>query len=106
MPTDPNRPRVVCYMTDANDALPSLWAHAKVEGLMQQDLRGVQRRNTSDDCKQQVTDFGVKYGLMTQFTSFVAVDSRYITSGGPAQRVEVPVEMPSVSPPWCCGAAG
>src|SRR5205823_5242457 len=36
----------------------------------------------------------VQYHLMTQYTSFVAVDERSITKGGPAETVAVPVENP------------
>ena len=37
---------------------------------------------------------GLDHGLMTQFTSFVAVEGRVVTKDGKPQRVEVPVEMP------------
>ena len=37
---------------------------------------------------------GIDYRLMTQFTSFVAVEEKTVTEGGTPRRVEVPVEMP------------
>jgi hypothetical protein len=36
----------------------------------------------------------LKYRLMTQFTSFVAVEEMVVTDGGKPRRVDVPVEMP------------
>jgi Ca-activated chloride channel family protein len=47
-----------------------------------------------DDLKQQITQLGIDYRLMTPFTSFVAVEETVITEGGAPRRVEVPVEMP------------
>jgi len=38
---------------------------------------------------------GLEFGLVTQFTSFVAVEDRVITDGGKPKTVEVPVEMPN-----------
>jgi hypothetical protein len=47
-----------------------------------------------DDLKQQITQLGIDYRLMTPFTSFVAVEEKVVTEGGAPRRVEVPVEMP------------
>jgi len=44
--------------------------------------------------KEAITQLGLEYRLMTQFTSFVAVEDRVVTKDGKPQRVEVPVEMP------------
>ncbi len=79
---------------DRHDALPSLWARAAVDDLMHQDLQGVQNGTINPDLKKQITDLGVQYHLMTQFTSFVAIDQSAVTKPGPAQTVDVPVEMP------------
>src|SRR5262249_1603912 len=46
------------------------------------------------DLRETVTQMGLDYRLMTQFTSFVAVEEMTITEGGTPRRVEVPVEMP------------
>lgn len=77
-----------------HDALPSLWARAKVADLMAQDMAGVQNGNLAPDLKAQIVQTGVDYHLMTQFTSFVAVEEDRVTAGGPAQTVRVPVELP------------
>jgi Ca-activated chloride channel family protein len=72
----------------------SLWARAKVSHLMHQDMAALQRGNFPEDLKGQVTQLGLDYNLMTQFTSFVAVEEMTVTVGGEPVRVDVPVEMP------------
>src|SRR5437879_12636459 len=61
---------------------------------MSQDWGGMQTGNPTGDLKQQITDLGLQYRLMTQFTSFVTVDEMTITDGGQPKTVQVPVEMP------------
>ena len=77
-----------------NAMLATLWARRRVEDLMSQDFGGLQRGTVRDDLKQQITQLGIDYRLMTPFTSFVAVEEKVITEGGAPRRVEVPVEMP------------
>src|SRR5262249_9221197 len=43
---------------------------------------------------EAITKLGLDYNLMTQFTSFVAVEETVVTEGGKPMRVDVPVEMP------------
>lgn len=77
-----------------HDALPSLWARAKVADLMSQDMAGLQNGSIAPEIKDQIIQTGVAYHLMTQFTSFVAVEEDRVTTGGPAQKSVVPVEIP------------
>jgi Ca-activated chloride channel family protein len=77
-----------------NDVLATLWARRRVADLMSQDFQGLQYGTTRDDIKQQITQLGLDYRLMTQFTSFVAVEEKVVTEGGTPRRIEVPVEMP------------
>ena len=77
-----------------HDVLATLWARTKIEHLMSQDWQGMQAGTPTGDLKQQITDLGLQYRLMTQFTSFVAVEEMTITEGGQAKTVQVPVEMP------------
>jgi Ca-activated chloride channel family protein len=77
-----------------NAMLATLWARRRVEDLMSQDFVGLQRGAIRDDLKQQITQLGMDYRLMTPFTSFVAVEEKVVTEGGAPRRVEVPVEMP------------
>ena len=75
-------------------ALPSLWARAKVADLMMQDYAALQQQTFPEALKQEVTALGLEYRLMTQFTSFVAVEQMRVTAGGEAVTIDVPVEMP------------
>ncbi len=77
-----------------DDVLASLWARAKVEHLMDRDLAGMQRRNPDPAVKEEILGLGLRYQLLTQYTSFVAVEQLRITEGGRARTVDVPVEMP------------
>jgi Ca-activated chloride channel family protein len=77
-----------------HDVLATLWARARVEQLMGQDWLGIQRGVPRPEMREAVTQLGLDYRLMTQFTSFVAVEETFITDGGQPRRVEVPVEMP------------
>lgn len=76
------------------DVLAPLWARAKIQRLMDQDWHGAQIGQPEADIKQQVTDLGLTYNLVTQYTSFVAVEEKVINKDGKPQRIEVPVEMP------------
>ena len=77
-----------------HDVLATLWARARVDDLMAQDWAGSQTGNPRSDVRAAVTALGLQYSLMTQFTSFVAVEEMTVTTGGEPRRIEVPVEMP------------
>ncbi len=77
-----------------HDVLASLWARRKVDDLMGRDWNGMQHGNPQGDLREQITQLGLAFNLMTQFTSFVAVEDKIVTEGGQPRRVEVPVEMP------------
>jgi Ca-activated chloride channel family protein len=78
-----------------HDVLASLWARRKVDDLMSQDWASAQTgKDHTSDIKEPVTQLGLDYHLMTQFTSFVAVEDRVVTEGGRPRRIEVPIEMP------------
>ena len=77
-----------------NRVLASQWARAKVGHLMMQDMAGAQREQMKPEVKEQIVKLGIDYHLMTQFTSFVAVEERRTTEGGAPRTILVPVEMP------------
>lgn len=77
-----------------NDVLATMWARAKVEDLMSQDWYGVQRGTPRPDLRESIQQLGLDYRLMTQYTSFVAVEETIVTEGGRPRRIDVPVEMP------------
>jgi len=79
----------------AHDVLATLWARRKIDALMAKNWSGMQSGNPGPELKEAITKLGVDFGLMTQFTSFVAVEETIHTEGGVPRRVDVPVEMPS-----------
>lgn len=78
----------------SHDVLATLWARTRVDDLMSRDLAGAQSGLVKDDVKQNIIQLGLDYRLMTQFTSFVAVEEMVVTDGGQPRRVDVPVEVP------------
>jgi Ca-activated chloride channel family protein len=77
-----------------HDVLSTLWARTRIGDLMGQDMNGIQQGNMREDLRETITQLGLEYRLMTQFTSFVAVEEMIVTDGGQPRRIEVPVEMP------------
>jgi Ca-activated chloride channel homolog len=78
----------------SHDVLASLWARERIETLMDQDYSGAQSGNMRPELKDTITQLGIEYRLMTQFTSFVAVEEMIVTDGGQPRRIDVPVEAP------------
>ena len=78
----------------SHDVLATLWARKRVDDLMSQDFAGAQQGTMKDDVKQSIIQLGLDYRLMTQFTSFVAVEEMVVTDGGQPRRIDVPVEVP------------
>ncbi|MEW6126270.1 MAG: VIT and VWA domain-containing protein [Acidobacteriota bacterium] len=78
----------------SRDVLAKLWARTRIEDLMSQDYAGAQNGSMNAELRETVTQVGLEYRLMTQFTSFVAVEEKIITEGGVPRTVQVPVEMP------------
>ena len=79
----------------SHDVLASLWARARIDNLMSRDYAGAQSGNMKQDLKDTITQLGIEYRLMTQFTSFVAVEEMIVTDGGQPRRIDVPVEVPA-----------
>ena len=68
-----------------HDVLATLWARTRVDMLM---------HDPAANHREEITQLGLNYRLMTPFTSFVAVEETVVTDGGKPRRVDVPVEMP------------
>src|SRR5262245_13056686 len=77
-----------------HDVLAPLWARTRIDDLMSQDYAGIQNDDPQLDVREAITQLGLEYRLMTQFTSFVAVEEMTVTDGGQPRRIDVPVEMP------------
>ena len=57
---------------------------------MSQDWNGIQQGTTKPEVKETITQLGLEYRLMTQFTSFVAVEEMTVTEGGVPQKSRSP----------------
>jgi TonB family protein len=79
-----------------NDVLATLWARTRIDDLMSTDYNSVaQNGKTKPEIEQTITQLGLEYRLMTQFTSFVAVEEKVVNQNGKPVRIDVPVELPS-----------
>ncbi|GJM43743.1 MAG: hypothetical protein DHS20C21_05850 [Gemmatimonadota bacterium] len=72
-----------------NPAVGSLWARARIAGLEKEMVRG-----EIPDVVEQITELGLRHRLVTKYTSFVAVEERWIVSDGRPKTVRVPLTMP------------
>jgi Ca-activated chloride channel family protein len=77
-----------------NQVLGAVWARAMVDHLMQQDWPGVQSGNLKQELQSEIIRLALKHHLMTQYTSFVAVDDSHETTGGKPETKLVPVAVP------------
>ncbi|MCU0239360.1 MAG: VWA domain-containing protein [Pyrinomonadaceae bacterium] len=78
-----------------NNVLATLWARTRIDDLMSNDYNSVaQNGKTKPEIEQTITQLGLEYRLMTQFTSFVAVEEKIVNQNGKPVRVDVPVELP------------
>jgi Ca-activated chloride channel family protein len=83
---------------NSGSAIGSLWAREKVKDLELQDQ--MQRWWSESAPKRDdkfyedaITNLALDFGIMTKYTSFVAVDQRVTNSSGTSETIRVPVEM-------------
>lgn len=74
---------------DANRALRYLWARSRIAELSDYGSSSVDADRIGD-----ITSLGLKYNLLTQYTSFIAVREVVRNTGGPAQDVDQPLPLP------------
>ncbi len=72
-----------------NEALRYLWARHKIRRLADLD-----KLRANDKRKEMVTQLGLKYSLMTAYTSFVAVDDAVRNEDGKSTTVKQPLPLP------------
>jgi Ca-activated chloride channel homolog len=74
----------------ANSALPSVWGRAKVSAISE-----IPALAHSDLGERAITNVALTHHLVTQYTSFVAVEEKTVNEPGkPPRKLVVPVEMP------------
>jgi Ca-activated chloride channel family protein len=78
-----------------HDVLATLWARRRVDDLMGQTRYEAYMSPMTTEVREAITQLGLQYRLMTQFTSFVAVEDRIVTDASEPARVDVPVETPA-----------
>jgi len=74
-----------------SDQIATLWVRTRIEKLMNRIEVG---SGDGSALEKEVTDLGLKYALMTNYTSFVAVEEQVRNVDGVLKTVQVPVEMP------------
>ena len=71
----------------ANAARRYLWARERIKYLSYLD-------NAQAPTDKAILELGLKYNLMTQYTSFVAIDEEIVNKDGKQTTVKQPVPMP------------
>ena len=78
-----------------DDVLSTLWARTKIDDLMSQNWNfDNEAVNETPRLKSEIVKLGLDFRLLTQFTSFVAVEERIRSVGGKPQTVRVPANAP------------
>lgn len=77
----------------ANDSLATLWARTRVDELSTTRLMTVNEK-AGVEIDSAITNLGLEFGLMTKFTSFVAVEDRVSNPNGNPTKVAVPSSLP------------
>ena len=81
-----------------NSALRYLWARERIRNLDDLGKAGYE-----DDVKKQVLALGLKYNLLTNYTSFVAIDSKVRNEGGKPVTVNQPLPLPEAVSNYAVG---
>ncbi len=85
-----------------NRALPFLWARTRIGALSSYGLAA-----PGDDARGEILALGLRYSLLTPFTSFVAVSKGVRNTREPATDVKQPLPMPKgVSDAAVAGSMG
>ena len=75
----------------SNAALRYLWARERIKYL---DYLGGQYARDDTPIAKQITELGLKYNLMTNYTSFIAIDEVVVNKDGKQTTVKQPIPMP------------
>jgi Ca-activated chloride channel family protein len=74
---------------DDTRALAYLWARSRIA-----ELGDFMKLRPDDDTKQAITALGLKYNLLTDTTSFIAIDKVVRNAGGASTSVDQPQPLP------------
>lgn len=85
---------------EKNSALRYLWARHKIQilddyrALVQDGWGGYTDSTYMDQLKEEITALGLKYNLLTQYTSFIAIDSMIRADSSELETVIQPLPLP------------
>jgi Ca-activated chloride channel family protein len=88
--------RVLPVRVVGADAVTPLWARARVRDLEDAWVRGHDGWSVPDDdgLEQRIVDTSLRFGVLSRFTAFVAVDDEAAVVDGDLHRMTQPVEPP------------
>ena len=78
-----------------NPALKYLWARHKIKGLSDYTIL---RSGDNDQIIKEITQLGLDYNLLTDYTSFIAIDSEIRNKEGQQNKIYQPLPTPEE----CC----
>jgi hypothetical protein len=87
----------------ANDSLASLWARTRIDELSSDKLRAANPAKVAD-YEKEIANLGLEFRLLTNFTSFVAVEDRVVNQNGKPVTIQVPAIVPEGVDPVKSGA--
>jgi len=70
-----------------------MWARRRVDELTRKTFLANILPEGDRATKEEVIDLALEFGIMTEYTSFVAVEKRIVNVGGKQRTVAVPIEM-------------
>jgi Ca-activated chloride channel family protein len=85
----PNLRTTLNAVKSDNPALAALWARANIRDLEDKYVTG------QTSLEEHIVETSLKFGVLSRFTAFVAVDQRVVNEGGNTRRVTQPVDLPS-----------
>ncbi|HEX4225538.1 MAG TPA: VIT domain-containing protein [Pseudonocardiaceae bacterium] len=86
------RQNLTAHASD-NSALGAIWARARIRDL--EDRYAVGTTDALDGLERQIVETSLRFGVLSRFTAFVAVDSRVVNEGGRPRQVTQPVDLPA-----------
>lgn len=74
-------------------SLEPLWARKKIDELGRQNYFATIEPQANVKPEDEIIRIALEFGIMTEYTSFVAVEKKVVNVGGKQRTVAVPVEM-------------
>jgi Ca-activated chloride channel homolog len=72
-----------------HDVLASLWGRRRIDDLTRETLDNSLSQTVLSEKKEEIAKVGLDYKLMTQYTSFVAIDDVIFTGAETPKKVEI-----------------